>query len=210
MIYVFLADGFETVEALAVVDVLRRAKLEVRTAGVGGRTVTSAHGVPVVCDVTAGEVDKEAMELLFLPGGIPGTPNLEASGEVQDCITYAAEHDRWIAAICAAPSILGHRGLLEGRTATSFPTFQKELRGANIPADAYVCVDGGTSPGGAWQWPWSSGSSLSSCSPGKRRPTPSAGRSNAGNRHPAAQNAAARGDQGVAAGAGARLEGGRG
>ena len=142
MIYVFLADGFETVEALAVVDVLRRAKLEVRTAGVGGRTVTSAHGVPVVCDVTAGEVDKEAMELLFLPGGIPGTPNLEASGEVQDCITYAAEHDRWITAICAAPSILGHRGLLEGRTATSFPTFQKELRGANIPADAYVCVDG--------------------------------------------------------------------
>ena len=82
------------------------------------------------------------MELLFLPGGIPGTPNLEASGEVQDCITYAAEHDRWITAICAAPSILGHRGLLEGRTATSFPTFQKELRGANIPADAYVCVDG--------------------------------------------------------------------
>ena len=142
MIYVFLADGFETVEALAVVDVLRRAKLEVRTAGVGGRTVTSAHGVPVVCDVTAGEVDKEAMELLFLPGGIPGTPNLEASGEVQDATPSPAHHDRWIAAICAAPSILGHRGLLEGRTATSFPTFQKELRGANIPADAYVCVDG--------------------------------------------------------------------
>ena len=93
MIYVFLADGFETVEALAVVDVLRRAKLEVRTAGVGGRTVTSAHGVPVVCDVTAGEVDKEAMELLFLPGGIPGTPNLEASGEVQDCIRRTRQVD---------------------------------------------------------------------------------------------------------------------
>lgn len=142
MIYVFLAEGFETVEALAVVDLLRRARLEVRTVGVGGRTVASSHGVPVVCDITAAEVKHEDMELIFLPGGIPGTPGLEASKEVQDCITYAAEHDKWIAAICAAPSILGHRGLLEGRTATSFPTFQKELRGAAVPADAYVCVDG--------------------------------------------------------------------
>ena len=131
MIYVFLAEGFEEIEALAAVDVLRRARLEVQTVGVGGRKITGSHGITVVCDL----VDD------VLPGGVPGTPNLEASPVVQRFVDYAAQNGLWLAAICAAPSILGHKGLLDGLEATANPGFQDQLGAARLSGD-YVCVDG--------------------------------------------------------------------
>ena len=131
MIYVFLANGFEEIEALAPVDILRRAEQEVKTVGVGGKTITGSHGITVTADI----------EMLVLPGGMPGTLNLEKSPIVTACARYCAANGVYLAAICAAPSILGHLGLLEGREAICFPGFEGELKGAKL-SEKPVCVDG--------------------------------------------------------------------
>ena len=132
MIYVFLADGFEETEALVTVDILRRAQLDVRTAGVGAKQVTGSHGITVVSDMTEEEIEKETITAVVLPGGMPGTLNLEQSEIVKDCVRCCAENGRFICAICAAPSILAHMGLLDGKNATCFPSFEKELANANL------------------------------------------------------------------------------
>lgn len=132
MVYVFLAEGFEELEALAPVDVLRRGGIEVQTVGIGSKTVTGAHGIPVVCDITADKAVTEGLEAVILPGGMPGTVNLENDATVQKFIDYAAEKGLIIGAICAAPSILGHKGLLEGKNAVCFNGFEGELTGAHV------------------------------------------------------------------------------
>ena len=132
MIYVFLDDGFEETEALVTVDILRRAQLDVRTAGVGAKQVTGSHGITVVADMTEAEIEKETITAVVLPGGMPGTLNLEQSEIVKDCVRCCAENGRFICAICAAPSILAHMGLLDGKNATCFPSFEKELANANL------------------------------------------------------------------------------
>lgn len=141
MIYVFLANGFEELEALAPVDILRRGGCEVKTVGVGGKTVCGAHKIPVVCDITEEEAATDGLEGIILPGGMPGALNLEKSECVCRFIDFAAENGLYIGAICAAPSILGHKGLLKGKKATCFPGFEKELDGAEL-SDAPVVTDG--------------------------------------------------------------------
>lgn len=130
MFYMFLADGFEETEALATLDVMRRAGLEVSTVGVTGEYVTGSHNITVKADITTESVRYENIEGVVLPGGMPGTLNLEASQTVTDCVKYCYENDKIVSAICAAPSILGHMGMLEGRKATCFPGFETELKGA--------------------------------------------------------------------------------
>ena len=131
MVYVFLAEGFEIVEALAPVDIMTRAGLKVITVGVTGKTVVSSCGVPVIADIEIGDlVLDDKAELIVLPGGMPGTKNLEASSAVQNAIDYCVEHDIFVSAICAAPSILAHKGLLDGKRATCFPSFASELNNA--------------------------------------------------------------------------------
>lgn len=132
MVYVFLADGFEECEALAPADILRRGGIDVKTVGVTGKTVTGAHGIPVICDITAEEAVKEGLNAVVLPGGMPGTLNLNKSDKVHEFIDYAAQNGLIIGAICAAPSILGSKGLLNGRKATCFTGFEKELTGAEV------------------------------------------------------------------------------
>lgn len=147
MVYVFLADGFEETEAIAPIDLLRRANIQVVTVGVGKQQVTSAHGIPVLCDKTidsiSSDLDKfdENLEMVFLPGGGIGTKNLEASPDVQKWIDYAVQKDLWVAAICAAPSILGHKGLLDGKKATCYPGFEPQLGKADATG-LPVVVDG--------------------------------------------------------------------
>lgn len=141
MIYVFLADGFEEIEALAPVDILRRVGLTVKTVGVGGRIITGSHGIAVTADITTDELSLDDMQAMVLPGGLPGTTNLEQCDAVQAALDHAVANDCLIAAICAAPSVLGHRGLLHGRRATSFPTFESELIGAIVTGES-VTVDG--------------------------------------------------------------------
>lgn len=144
MVYIFLAEGFEELEALSPVDVLRRAEIPVTTVGIGGRTVTGSHGIPVTCDVAAEESSAfDDMEMMILPGGMPGTVNLENSPVVQKALDQAAEKGLWIGAICAAPSVLGHKGLLRGRRAVCFPGFENTLDGAVLSeAEESVCIDG--------------------------------------------------------------------
>jgi len=143
MVTVFLANGFEEMEALAPVDLLRRAGIAVQTAAVsedGSRWITGSHGITVQCDVAAKEVSEQEMEMLVLPGGLPGTTHLDASPEVDRWLHYASEKGIFVGAICAAPSVLGNRGLLDGRRAVSFPGF--EPKGALICQDQGVVRDG--------------------------------------------------------------------
>lgn len=141
MVYVFFAEGFEEVEAVAAVDLLRRANIETKTVGVGGISVCGAHGITVTCDIAETDAVTDGLSMVVLPGGMPGTVNLEQSKTVQSMLDYAVENGKWIAAICAAPSILAHRGLLEGREATCDPGFLGELTGAQLSKE-HVCVDG--------------------------------------------------------------------
>ena len=136
MVLVFLANGFEETEAIAPIDILRRNGKEVVTVGIGEEVITSSHGVTVVTDVT--EVDiamSDEIEMIVLPGGMPGTLNLEKNRTVQDTIEYCAENGKYIAAICAAPSIIGRKGLLKGKRATCFPGFEEFLEGAEFTGE---------------------------------------------------------------------------
>ncbi len=132
MVYVFLAEGFEEIEALAPVDVLRRGGVPVQMVGVTGKTVNGSHGIPVVCDITISDADDKDLQAIILPGGLPGTTNLEKDERVQHFIDIAADRGLFIGAICAAPSVLGHKGLLKGKNAVCFPGFESELEGATI------------------------------------------------------------------------------
>ncbi len=139
MIYVFLAKGFEIVEAMAPVDILRRARFEVTTVGVGSKVVESSCGIKVTADAEETELAYDDMVAIVLPGGMPGTLNLEKSEIVQGVIDKAVEENALITAICAAPSILGHKGLLEGREAVCYPGFEVSLLGADISSESIVC-----------------------------------------------------------------------
>ena len=141
MFYIFLADGFEECEALVPVDILRRADVEIKTVGIGSNVITGAHGIKVVCDTVNKDLTFENLEGIILPGGMPGTLNLEKDQTVQKAIDYCAENNLIIAAICAAPSILGHKNLLNGKKATCFPGFEKDLLGATV-CDEPVVSDG--------------------------------------------------------------------
>lgn len=142
MIYVFLAPGFEEIEALATVDILRRAGLQVCTVGVGEDLVVGSHQIPVSADIYEKNLKlDENTEGIFLPGGMPGTLNLEKSETVNKAIDYCVENNLLISAICAAPSILGHKGILNGKNAVCFPGFEDELKGA-VLSDKFICEDG--------------------------------------------------------------------
>ena len=142
MIYLFLAEGFEETEAIAPLDILRRAELEVATVGVGRKTVTGSHGIPVPADVMDCEImPDENCTAVILPGGMPGTLNLEKNATVQAFIDYAAAHNLVIGAICAAPSILGYKGLLNGKSAVCYDGFETQLFGATVLKER-VCRDG--------------------------------------------------------------------
>lgn len=132
MVYVLLADGFEEVEAITPIDILRRAGVEVTTVSIKDKTVTGAHNIPVTADVLVSELNGVTdMEVLMLPGGA-GHELLDASNEAHALINYAHENGKYIAAICAAPSIIGKKMLLSGKKATCFPGFEKYLYGADI------------------------------------------------------------------------------
>lgn len=160
MIVMFLAPGFEEVEALAPLDLLRRAGLEVVTVAVreaktnqlidrlgrigvsatnlwdDDRTVTGSHGIPVTADITEavlpGRLARASLEAVILPGGMPGTTNLDASPVVEKTLELAAAKDAFLCAICAAPLVLGKRGYLNGKRATCFPGFEEYLTGATV------------------------------------------------------------------------------
>ncbi|NLP26743.1 MAG: DJ-1/PfpI family protein [Clostridiales bacterium] len=140
MVYVFLANGFEEMEAVVPIDCLRRCELDVVTVGVGDNIIRGSHGITVVTDITDSELElSDNIDMIILPGGMPGTLNLEKSDKVQEAIDYCVKNNKYIAAICAAPSILGHKGLLNGEEAVCYYGFEGQLTGAKVIGDS-VCV----------------------------------------------------------------------
>lgn len=132
-VYMMLADGFEEAEAIIPYDILKRARIEVSLVSVTGeKNVTSSHGVEMVAHELLEDTDLSDGDLLFLPGGMPGTLNLEACEALIAEIKKYNEAGKWLAAICAAPSIFGHLGMLEGKKATCYPHFDDQLTGAEV------------------------------------------------------------------------------
>lgn len=142
MIYVFLAEGFEDVEALAPIDIMRRAGLELQTVSITEDIiVSSAHGVEFLADNIISEIEFEEADLLVLPGGLPGATNLDECQLLKDGIMNHYKAGKPLAAICAAPLVYGHLGILNGVKATCYPGFETELKGAEYTA-ALVEQDG--------------------------------------------------------------------
>lgn len=141
-IFVFLADGFEEIEAITPIDVLKRAGLNVQTVSVmEEQIVVGAHDIPVVADKMFADIHLEDAEMLLLPGGLPGATNLDAHQGLSDMIMEFASEGKALAAICAAPLVFGNRGLLQGKKATCYPGFESYLIGAEYTA-ALVEIDG--------------------------------------------------------------------
>jgi len=141
----FLAEGFEEVEALCPLDLIRRAGVGITTVGVGGKVIRGSHGIEVIADITTYEAEKllkkNPADMVILPGGMPGTLNLQADETVNLFIDTAKKEGAYLAAICAAPLILGELGLLDGKEAICYPGFEDRLKGAKI-SDKSVAVDG--------------------------------------------------------------------
>ena len=138
-VYVFLADGLEEIEGLTVVDILRRGKVDVTMVSItGSKTVRGSHGIVISADEIFEEADLEDGTLYVLPGGMPGTLHLGEKKALCELLARAKEQGKRIAAICAAPSVLGDLGLLEGEDATCYPGLEGRLKGANVVYDEVV------------------------------------------------------------------------
>ena len=147
--YVFLADGFEEIEGLTVVDLLRRAGISTATAGVQGkREVTGSHGIQVLADTLLEELSTEDTALLVLPGGMPGTRNLAACAPLTELLKKWNSQGKRLAAICAAPSVLGELGILEGKRAVCYPGFEDKLLGAQVSEERVVTSENVTTSRG--------------------------------------------------------------
>ncbi len=139
MVYVLLADGFEEIEALTVVDVLRRAEIAVKTVSVtGGKTVRGAHDILVAADLLFEEADYGKCDMMVLPGGMPGTANLAKHEGLAKQLNAFAQSGKWLAAICAAPSVLGRLSLTKGKRVTSFPGYENYMTGAEYTEERVV------------------------------------------------------------------------
>ena len=141
-VYVFMADGTEEVEALTVVDLLRRAKVNVITVSIMGRKqIVSSHKIGIEADELYGESDYADGDMIVLPGGMPGTTHLKNHEELRKVLFAYKEAGKYLAAICAAPSVFGWNGMLEGKKAICYPGFEEELKGAEV-TNSPVVTDG--------------------------------------------------------------------
>lgn len=139
MVYVLLADGFEEIEALAFVDILRRAEIDVMITSIyENKIVKGSHGITVTADIVITDIDKDDIEAIVLPGGMPGTLNLQKSIQVTELIEWADNNNKYLGAICAAPMVFGEMGILNGRKATCFPGFEKHLIGSTLKNEKVV------------------------------------------------------------------------
>lgn len=151
MVYVLLGTGFEEVEAIAPVDLMRRAGIEVQTVGITGKTVTGSHKIPVEADILPENMDLESMDMIVLPGGLGGVASARASQAALDALRWGWEHDRFVAAICAGPTVLADLGIPDEKKATCFPGCEGQMGKADMVPGAAALRDGklitGTSAG---------------------------------------------------------------
>ena len=141
MLYLFLAPGFEEIEALVPLDCIRRAGMDILTVGIGDNAVSGTHGIKVKTDISIDEIDLTTLEGILLPGGMPGTENLYADPALREIVLFCAQNEKLIASICAAPSIPGRLGLLKGKRAVCFPGFEDQLA-ERLPSEKAVETDG--------------------------------------------------------------------
>ena len=151
MVYMLLGTGFEETEAIAPLDLLRRAGVEVATVGITGKIVYGSHQIGIEADILPDEMDLANMEMIILPGGLGGVASARASKAALAALRYGWEHDRYVAAICAGPTVLADLGITEGKNATCYPGCEGQMGNANMISDAAVVQDGrlitGTSAG---------------------------------------------------------------
>ena len=151
MVYVLLGTGFEEVEAIAPVDLMRRAGIEVQTVGITGKTVAGSHKIPVEADILPENMDLESMDMIVLPGGLGGVASARASQAALGALRWGWEHDRFVAAICAGPTVLADLGIPDGKKATCFPGCEGQMGKADMVPGAAALRDGklitGTSAG---------------------------------------------------------------
>ncbi len=142
MVYMLLGTGFEETEAIAPLDLMRRAGIPVMTVGVTGKTVIGSHGIPVVADITLGEMDLTQMEMIVLPGGLGGVSSVRSSSAALDALRFGWENGAFVAAICAGPTVLAELGITAGRDVTCYPGCESQMPGAKVHADVPCIQDG--------------------------------------------------------------------
>lgn len=175
MVYILLGTGFEETEAIAPGDVLRRAQIPMEYVGIGGKIVEGAHGISIQADITVEEMKLDSMDMIVLPGGLGGVASIEGSDKAMAAVEYALKNDKFVAAICAAPTILGKRGYLDGRNAVCYPGCEGEMGGAIVHPEKEAVMDGkiitGRAPGAAIEF----GLTLAGLLPGSYTPDEIAG-----------------------------------
>jgi 4-methyl-5(b-hydroxyethyl)-thiazole monophosphate biosynthesis len=143
MVLIHLADGFEEIEAISVIDVLRRAEIEVKTVSImGKKEVIGAHNITVITDVLYEDVDYAGADMIILPGGGVGTQNLDKHAGLNEQLLLAVKQGKWVSAICAAPTVLGRLGILKGKKATCYPGCEQALEGADVSLPDHSIIDG--------------------------------------------------------------------
>ena len=151
MVYMLLGTGFEETEAIAPLDLLRRAGVQALTVGVTGKTVYGGHNIGIEADITLGEMDLTAMDMIVLPGGLGGVASVRASKDAMEALRFAWENDKFVAAICAGPTVLADLGITDGHKATCYPGCESGMGSAEMIPDAACVRDGklitGTSAG---------------------------------------------------------------
>ena len=151
MVYMLLGTGFEETEAVAPLDLLRRAGVSVMTVGVNGKTVYGSHGIGIEADITLGQMDLTDMDMIVLPGGLGGVASVRASAEAMEALRFSWENGKYVAAICAGPTVLADLGITAGKNATCYPGCESGMGSANIVPNAPCVQDGrlitGTSAG---------------------------------------------------------------
>ena len=151
MVYMLLGTGFEETEAVAPLDLLRRAGVEIQTVGITGKVVYGSHKIGIEADITIDQLDLSALEMIILPGGLGGVATARASREALEALRYAWEKDKYVAAICAGPTVLADLGITDGKNATCFPGCEEQMGSALMASNAAAITDGklitGTSAG---------------------------------------------------------------
>ena len=151
MVYMLLGTGFEETEAIAPLDLLRRANVDILTVGINGKIVYGSHHIGVEADIELSQVDLTALEMVILPGGLGGVASIRASEEAMNIIRFAYENDKFTCAICAGPTVLADLGITDGKKATCFPSCASGMGNANVQENAASVIDGkvvtGTSAG---------------------------------------------------------------
>lgn len=153
MVYILLGTGFEETEAIAPLDLLRRAGIDVLTVGINGKTVYGGHCIGIEADITLEEMDLTALDMIVLPGGLGGVASCRASEQAMNALRFAWENDKYVAAICAGPTVLADLHITDGKNATCYPGCENAMGSAKMAHNAAAVTDGklitGTSAGSA-------------------------------------------------------------